>query len=187
MDRRVFIKKLMVTSIAVSPLIAHPETIWAQEKVYMTEEQALKMIFAKSERIVKEEKILSNELRPKVEVALGARLSTDKHLIYRGETAGSTDGYAMILNELGKDQFITFIVGVSNQFKIQKIALMVFRETRGWEVKDARFTNQFVNKTTKDRLLVGADIVGITGATLSVRAFCRGSKKALLLCEALYK
>ena len=63
---------------------------------------------------------------------------------------------------------------------------MVFRETRGWEVQDARFSNQFNGKTSKDRLLVGSDIVGITGATLSAQAFCRGTKKAIALCEIVY-
>jgi Na+-translocating ferredoxin:NAD+ oxidoreductase RnfG subunit len=92
----------------------------------------------------------------------------------------------MILDEIGKDMPITFVVGVTPDFRIRRVALMVFRESRGAEVEDTRFTNQFRGKSARVRLAVGGDIVGVTGATLSSRAFCRGAKKALAICQAVY-
>ncbi len=173
MKRRTFVTQIITgTAALTSP--AH--YTFAQERRYLTEEQALKLVFPSSAKIVKEAKELSDEQLQAVQKALGV-----------GETNGATDGYAMIANEIGKEQFITFIVGIAKEFKIQRVALMVFRESRGWEVADARFTGQFRGKTVRDRFLVGSDIIGITGATLSARAFGRGARKALVLCEALYK
>ncbi len=185
MKRRVFITKLIkgagvVTTLASTPLIG-----WSQERAYLTPDQALKLVFPKSEKIITEQKQLTDEQIKKVANLLRVQVSKEQ-VFFRATTTNLLDGYAMIINEVGKDQYITFIVALTPEFKVSRVALMIFRETRGWEVQDARFSNQFKNKTSKDRLLIGADIVGITGATLSARAFCRGTKKALVLCETVY-
>ena len=185
MKRREFISRVVVVGGALG--LGLPSDVWAQQKVYLTEDRALKLLFPKSQQIVRDEKDLSPAQLVHVERALGVRLRSSKQVVYRGVSGGATEGYAMIEDEIGKEQPITFIVGISPDFRIARVALMVFRETRGWEVEDPRFTNQFRGKSSKDRLLVGSDIVGVTGATLSSRAFCRGAKKALVICEALYK
>ncbi|MBX7221345.1 MAG: FMN-binding protein [Blastocatellia bacterium] len=186
MNRRIFLKQV---AIGTGTVLTGGSgiSVFAQERKYLTAEQALKLIFPRSEKINREDKVLSETQAQAVERALQLRLSSHSFTFFRGETGGQTDGYAMIANEIGKEQYITFIVGISREFKLSRVALMVFRETRGWEVEDARFTDQFRNKSSRDRLLVGSDIVGITGATLSSRAFCRGAKKALLVCEACYR
>ncbi|HMG35989.1 MAG TPA: FMN-binding protein [Blastocatellia bacterium] len=185
MKRREFISRVVIAGGALG--LGFPASVFGQERVYLTEDRALKVIFPNAKTIVKDEKELSSAQLVQVERSLGVRLRSSKQIVYRGVSGDATEGYAMILNEIGKEQFITFIVGISGDFRIQRVALMVFRESRGWEVEDPRFTNQFRGKSSRDRLLIGSDIIGVTGATLSSRAFCRGAKKALLICEALYK
>lgn len=160
--------------------------VFAQQRTYLSEAQALRLVFPASEKVLPEEKALSAEQQAAIERRLRARLDGPVQRVYRGQTKGRTDGYAMIVDEVGRDQAITFIVGVGPELKVNKVALMVFRETRGWEVEDPRFTNQFKGKTAHDTLQVGSDIIGISGATLSSRAFCRGTRRVLLVCEALY-
>lgn len=185
MQRRRFITYVITGAAGAVALPA--ATAFAQQRVFLTEEKALKLVFPKSQQVQREEKQLTEEQLKTVESKLGVRLASRKQIVWRGVTDGKADGYAMILDEIGKEQFITFIVGVTPDFKVQRVALMVFRETKGWEVEDPRFTGQFRGKTLHDRLAVGIDIVGVTGATLSSRAFCRGAKKALVICETLYK
>jgi len=184
--RRTFITQL-IASAGTAALAGRTTTVFAQNRLYLTEEQALHLIFPKSEKVLKETQVLSDDRLQTVEKGLRLRLSSRTVTVYRGESSGETEGYAMIVNELGKDQFITFIVGIRPDFRVQRVAMMVFRESRGWEVDDPRFTDQFHDKSAKDRLLLSSDIEGVTGATLSSRAFCRGTKKALLICEAIYK
>jgi hypothetical protein len=85
-----------------------------------------------------------------------------------------------VLEEVGKDQPITAGV-VVHDGAIESIQVLVFRESRGWEVKYPFFTQQFDDA----RLTSGSDldrhIDGITGATLSVRAMTRMARLALLL------
>jgi Na+-translocating ferredoxin:NAD+ oxidoreductase RnfG subunit len=183
LSRRQFVVRVVRGTGAVA-LTSLPS--FAQIGVYLNEEQAIKLVFPSSERVSKESKELSAQQQAQIEQKLRLRLDGPQQQIYRGETAGKTDGYAMIVNEIGKEQFITFIVGITPEFRVKKVALMVFRETRGAEVEDQRFTNQFRGKSARDPLQIDADIIGITGATLSSRAFCRGTKKALLICQTLY-
>ncbi|PYP87788.1 MAG: FMN-binding protein [Blastocatellia bacterium AA13] len=185
MKRREFITRVLIGagSVGITPLTL---PAFAQERRYLTEEQALRLVFNGFNNVVKEQKELSESQLDSAQKRLGSR-PLRSQTVYRRSNAGATDGYAMIVNEIGKEQYITFIVGITNDFKVNRVALMVFRESRGAEVEDSRFTNQFRGKTSRDRLLIGADIVGITGATLSSRAFCRGAKRALVICELLYR
>jgi FAD:protein FMN transferase len=184
MRRRTFIVGLTSGAVVLG---AGLQTALAQEHRYLSTDQALRLVFPSSQNITREDYTLDASQLAAVQNALRLRLSSATQTIFRGESNGSTDGYAMILDEIGKDQPITFIVGVTPDIRVSRVALMVFRETRGWEVEDARFTNQFRGKTLRNRISVGSDIVGVTGATLSSRAFCRGARKALAICEALFR
>lgn len=85
---------------------------------------------------------------------------------------------AWILEEIGKEKPIT--VGlVVNGGKLEKVRILAFRESRGWEVRHPFFTRQFdgVGLTADQQL--DHDIDGISGATLSVRALEKLARLAL--------
>lgn len=85
-----------------------------------------------------------------------------------------------ILEEIGKEQPITTGLVVEGQ-ALADVRVLVYRESRGWEVKYPAFTDQFRGlKLTNDHLLT-ARIDGISGATLSVRALTKLARVALLL------
>ena len=97
---------------------------------------------------------------------------------YWGEGART----AWILEEIGKVKPIT--VGlVVNDDGLEKIRVLAFRESRGWEVRYPFFTDQFtgVGLTTGHDLDQRID--GISGATLSVRALKKLARMALYLHE----
>ncbi len=185
MKRRNFITTLILDTGASAAVLTPP--LMAQQRVYLTEQQALKLIFPHSESITVEDRELTPSEEQEIALALRYRLAKRRQRIWRAETGGKLDGYAMVMDEIGKEQYITFIVGVTPEFRANRVALMVFRESRGWEVEDARFTNQFRGKRPGDRLVIGTDINGIAGATLSSQAFCRGVKKALVICETVHR
>ena len=87
---------------------------------------------------------------------------------------------AWILEEIGKEQPITVGLAI-NQGQLERIKVLEFRESRGWEVRHAFFTDQFRDaRLTEDRNL-DRDIDGISGATLSVRAMKKLAALALYL------
>jgi hypothetical protein len=94
------------------------------------------------------------------------------------------DRTAWILDEIGKDKPITtgFVV---NKGRIERVRVLVFRESRGWEVRHAFFTDQFDNAVLKDDTELDRYIDNISGATLSVRAVTKLARVALLLDQAV--
>ena len=91
---------------------------------------------------------------------------------------------AWILDEIGKDKPITTGV-VINQGRIERVRVLIFRESRGWEVRHAFFTDQFDQATLNKNKELDRRIDNISGATLSVRAVTRLSRIALLLDQAV--
>ena len=158
----------------------------AAAETLLTQEQALKVVFPKSESVKSETKVLPPEQRKMLEENTGLRFPEPAYPTFVATTKGQPDGYAVILNEIGKHENISFIVGVSPKGKVMEVAVMEYRESRGGEVKEQRFLSQFRGKSSGDPIRVNQDIVNYTGATLSSYAISRGVRRALALIHLLY-
>jgi len=93
-----------------------------------------------------------------------------------------------ILDEIGKEKPITTGVVINNN-RVEKVEVLVFRESRGWEVKYPFFTNQFIQITLKSvsNTHLNKHIDGVTGATLSVNALKVQTRMALYLHNIVNK
>jgi len=91
---------------------------------------------------------------------------------------------AWILDEIGKDKPITtgFVI---NNGRIERVRVLIFRESRGWEIRHAFFTDQFDNAALNKDMELDRTIDNISGATLSVRAVTKLARVALLLDQAV--
>ena len=91
---------------------------------------------------------------------------------------------AWILDEIGKDKPITtgFVI---NNGRIERVRVLIFRESRGWEIRHAFFTDQFDNAALYKDMELDRTIDNISGATLSVRAVTKLARVALLLDQAV--
>lgn len=87
---------------------------------------------------------------------------------------------AWVLEEIGKDKPITTGI-VVNDGKIEKVKVLIFRESRGWEIRHDFFTSQFSQATLDDNNMLDKSIDNISGATLSVRAVKKLAQIAILL------
>ncbi len=90
---------------------------------------------------------------------------------------------AWVLEEIGKERPITAGFVVDNG-AIEQARVLAFRESRGWEIRHAFFTDQFHGAALAGERL-DRSIDGISGATLSVRAMKRMARLALLLDDAV--
>ena len=91
---------------------------------------------------------------------------------------------AWILEEIGKVKPITtgYVV---NGGEIERVAVLIYRESRGWEVRHKFFTDQFIGATVDGDYRLDRNIDGISGATLSVDALTRSGRLALYLAEEI--
>lgn len=85
-----------------------------------------------------------------------------------------------ILEEVGKERPIT-TGWIVDAHKIVAAKVLVYRETRGGEIRYPFFTRQFQGARLDNKAELDKKIDGISGATLSVGAMRRMAKLALLL------
>ncbi len=85
-----------------------------------------------------------------------------------------------ILQEIGRERYIDVGIVIENN-KIEKLRILAFRESRGWEVKLPFFTKQFDNNSLTEERKLKNRVDSITGATLSWRAVTRLARMALYL------
>ena len=87
---------------------------------------------------------------------------------------------AWILEEIGKVKPITTGV-VVEAGHIERLKVLVYRESHGWEVKHPFFTDQFRAASLNEKRALDRKIDGIAGATLSVNALKKLAALALYL------
>jgi thiamine biosynthesis lipoprotein len=175
-------RAVWLTASAVMAASAVP----ASGEVYLNEAQALAIILGEKAAVRKEQKSLDEAMRAKLERASNLRFQESSYTFFIASRDGQAEKFAIQMNEIGKTEPITFMVGISPEGKVTEVVIMVFRENRGWEVKEKRFLNQFRGKTLHNSIRVDEDIINYTGATLSSKGVARGVKKALFLLDTFY-
>ncbi len=155
-------------------------------RVYYTADEARQKIFPEAVRFEPETHTIPRQIKLDLERQLGRSFAEDSLEVYLAYDEDNLVGYAAISNEIGKYQPITFMVGITPDFQVESAAILIYRESRGGEVRRARFLRQYRDKTSRDPIRINQDIVNITGATLSVRALNFGVRKLLAITEHLY-
>lgn len=118
---------------------------------------------------------LSGQGQEKVEEILGRKLGAGRVRYWQQE--GRT---AWILEEIGKERPIT--VGlVVDKGRLELIKVLIFRESRGSEVRHPFFTDQFKGAVLREDAQLDRAIDGVSGATLSTRALTNLARLALYL------
>lgn len=167
-----------------SGLMAGPRAAQAQT-VYYTPRALLLEFFPKSEAVSYRKFDLTPEARERLGRRLGAPLRKATFTVYVARTGEAVDGYAVIDDEMGQHQPITFGVRFTPAGAVSRQEILVYRERYGDEVRDERFRKQFLGKTAADPLRPGEDVVAVSGATISSRAMALGVRRALLLLHEL--
>lgn len=187
------------TFCLTAPLSAGAEKVWDNDlkryltetelnhaEVFMSEDEAVKIVLSKSQRVRKEVLDLTQEKKDLIEQRIGWKFPEQAFEVYIGETGDKIDGYAMIHNTVGKHKHMTYMVGVDAKGACSDVELLVFREARGSEVGRKRFNVQYEGKTVLDPIRINKDIINITGATMSVRSISAGVKRVLVLVDEFY-
>ena len=189
----------LVFFFVMSPAIVWADRVWDSElkrylteqemsmaEVYLTAEDALKLMFPKSERIKKDLLRVPADRKLVIEERIGWKFPEDSFEVYIGETGAQVDGYALVQQTIGKHKPMTYMVGVDAHGRVSNVELLVFREARGSEVRTKRFNVQYEGKTVLDPVRINKDIINISGATMSVRSMTAGIKRVLVLVDEFY-
>jgi electron transport complex protein RnfG len=155
------------------------------ETSYYTTRGMLSELFPKSEHVGYRTFVVDKSTRARLAQRLGYAPARDKYTIFVATTHGQIDGYAVIDDELGLHQPITFATRLSPRGMVERVEIMVYREPRGDEVRDPRFRKQFQGKTAQDPMRLNRDIDAVSGATVSSASLAVGVHRAAVLVEEL--
>lgn len=179
-------RRFLTTLLTPAFLALRPDLLNAQEGVFLSEEEAPKVVFPEATHFDRKVIPSTAALRDKMQALLGRTRPSiweDAYVTFLARRNGERLGFAVITEEIGKHRPITFIVGIKPDGKVKDVALMAYREAYGAEVRDRRFTRQYHEKDLAAPLLPYRDIVNIAGATLSVQSIGRGVRKVLALAQ----
>ena len=164
--------------IAVLAAVARADDVY----VYLKEDEAPAAVFPAADRFERREVRSTEALQARVQERLGKLVPSiweDRYPVITAYEGNQKLGRAIIVEEIGKHRGITFVVGVEPSGAVAGVAILVYREHYGGEVRDRRFLAQYRGKRAGDALRPNREIRNIAGATLSAQAIGRGVKKAL--------
>lgn len=159
----------------------------ASAQVFLKPQEAIEKLMPEADSHVTDERALTPEIKRRLEEGLGRGVEEKRYIFIIGMKGGKPTAYAVILNVIGKERPITFMIVINPDGAVRVVEVLVYRESQGSEIRDPRFMRQFQGKTARSQLRAGHDIDVITGATLSSRSAAYAVKKALALVDLFYE
>jgi thiamine biosynthesis lipoprotein ApbE/Na+-translocating ferredoxin:NAD+ oxidoreductase RnfG subunit len=179
-NRRAFLTRAAVFLLGIGLSLFLPRT-GRTAVVYQTEDEALKNMIPDADRFDTKEIVLTGDQQLRAEEIAGKRFSDSGVRYNIAMKKEGIIGYGFPIEVIGKDRPITLLIGIAPDGKVIQVEVLIYRESRGSEVRYPRFMAQFQGKKKEAPLRMGDDIQSISGATLSSRGVTYGVRKALAL------
>jgi Na+-translocating ferredoxin:NAD+ oxidoreductase RnfG subunit len=177
--------RLAPLAIIIPASLVPAATSFAGE--YLTVPLAQRDLFPDADQFVDAKVMLTDEQRDQIKKLSGSRQRETEQAVWRAEKDGQLLGWFIVDEVIGKHEFITYATAVSPAGKVLGVDVLVYRETYGYQIRDAEWRNQFKGKTLQDHFKLDDDIRNITGATLSSRNVMNGVKRLLALAQVALK
>ena len=88
-------------------------------------------------------------------------------------------GLFVLDHVIGKHLYIDYSVAMDTSGRIKRVDILQYRESYGYEVREAGWLSQFAGKSSGSALKVNQDIRNISGATLSSHHVTEGVKRVV--------
>jgi Na+-translocating ferredoxin:NAD+ oxidoreductase RnfG subunit len=154
---------------------------------YHTVESAQKACFPEGAEFAPADVKLTREQMKVIEKASGVRVRLETQRVWKVVRDGKSAGWFIVDEVLGKHEFITWALALKPDGSVQSIEVMDYRETYGYEIRNADWRKQFLGRKNGAALRLDDDIKNISGATLSCRHITDGVKRLLALHDLVLK
>jgi len=141
---------------------------------YLSLEQAQKAIFPQADRFAEVALALTAEQRARVAALAGPQPPHRSLRAWKANEGATLLGYVFVDEVLGKEQFITYAIGIDTTGKVSTLEVLAYRESHGGEIRDRAWRHQFDGRRGAEQLNFRADIKNIAGATLSCEHVTQG-------------
>src|SRR5262249_10571613 len=137
---------------AVAPV---PVVIAAE---YLTIEGAQKAVFPQAERFTEVALSLSPTQHEQVASIAGPQPPHRSLRAFKAMRGNELVGYVFIDEVIGKEDFITYAIGVDVHGRLSAPEVLSYRESHGGEIRNAAWRQQFAGRHGLDQLRVQTDI-----------------------------
>lgn len=154
---------------------------------YLTVEQAQRVLFPEATVFKDAALQLNVEQMREVEKLSGLPARSVAWRIFSAYKDKQLLGHVVIDDVIGKFDLISYAVALTPQAAVQQIEILAYRESHGFEIRNAAWRRQFVGKTTQAGLIVGDGIANISGATLSCKHVTDGVRRIAAVVQVALK
>ncbi len=178
-----FINRLVIPPAIIMAAGAIP----CYATTYLTVEQAQAICFSNAVQFIPADVRLSAQQMKAIEKDSGVRVRLNSQKVWRAQAGDKLLGWVIQDEVLGKHEFINWVLALNADGSVRHIEILDYRETYGYQIREAKWRMQFDGKQHGARLKLDEDIKNISGATLSCRHITDGVKRLLSFYEFAIK
>jgi hypothetical protein len=115
--------------------------------------------------------------------AAGAQAGHGELRVWKATRGAALEGYVFVDEVVGRQDFITYAVGIDARGALRPVEILEYRESHGGEIRNDRWLAQFAGRTSPESLRFRTDIKNIAGATLSSEHVTAGVRRILALWQ----
>jgi Na+-translocating ferredoxin:NAD+ oxidoreductase RnfG subunit len=168
--------------VAIAALPAAP----ALATVYLSPEAAQRNLFPQAQSLEEVPLTLTDEQRQEIAKSAGPQAGHGQLRAWAARANGAVVGHVFVDEVIGKQDFITYAVGIDAQGKLRPVEILEYRESHGGEIRNKRWLAQFNGRAAPEQLRFGTDIKNIAGATLSSEHVTAGVRRILALWRTVF-
>lgn len=165
-------KKILITLALLTATLVSAKTLMTLKEFLKQEMQEDGKMYKLSKTIFKP----SDDQKASIKDKTGT--FKDAYSFYLGKKDDTLRKSCVINDKLGKEGVVQVGVCLDSNNKISNVEVLSSDEDRGKAVTERIFLDQFTNKNASDDFVVGKDIDGISGATISSKAVSAAVKEA---------
>jgi hypothetical protein len=162
---------LAISSVAA---LAIPPAQVAIAADYLSVDAAQRGFFARADRFDELVLALNPDQKQTVTQLAGPQPPHRSLRAWKAMRGNEVLGYVFIDEVLGRQDMITYGIGIDAAGKMSAIEVLSYRESHGGEIRGTAWRRQFDGREGLNHLRFGTDIKNIAGATLSCEHVTQG-------------
>jgi hypothetical protein len=174
------IRQFQLPGLVFAALLPAPIVVAAD---YLSVDAAQKAVYPQADSF---NEIVISQSAEQLQAVLAKAGPQPPHGVIRIWTAtrnGVLLGHVFVDEVIGKQNLITYALGIDADGSLRNLEIMAYRESHGGEVRNAAWRAQFDHHSNLDQLRFRTDIKNISGATLSSEHVTQGVRWLLALWQ----
>jgi hypothetical protein len=171
---------------SIAALVVPPAQV-AIASDYMSVDAAQRGLFAQADRFDEIVLALSPAQKASVTGLAGPQPPHRSLRAWKALQGGDLLGYVFVDEVLGRQDMITYAVGIDRSGRMGPLEILAYRESHGGEIRGNAWRNQFDGRAGLEHLRFGTDIKNIAGATLSCEHVTQGVRWIAALWQVVLR